>query len=38
MGPEASVFIFAVIAALFVGIDRRFGKRSPVDRGQIAEP
>ena len=43
MGPEASVFIFAVIAALFVGIDRRFGgrrfgRRSAAGRSQIAQP
>jgi membrane protease YdiL (CAAX protease family) len=43
MGPEASVFIFVVIAALFVGIDRRFGGRrlgrlSAAGQGQIAEP
>jgi len=43
MGPEASVFIFAVLAALFVGIDRRFGgrrfgRRSAAGRSQIAQP
>jgi|SRR6185369_8524539 len=43
MGPEASIFIFAVIAALFVGIDRRFGgrrfgRRSAAGWSQIAQP